>query len=95
MSSRSITRREAGEAGEGSLRGHLDGPQAVAAIIEASLDALDQGGALGEGQRRGEVLHDGRVGVHRGERLEVRGPPAPQQQPLGPQLRPRAHAPQS
>src|SRR3954468_25081320 len=69
---------------------HLDGPGAEAVTREVPLRAPRQSVALPSRERRGEVLHDARIRVHRGERLAILGSPLPQQEARRTQKR-RAH----
>src|ERR1700722_1534561 len=76
-------RIEAGEADERAGRGHLQRPQAVAALVEARLDAVDHrvAGRPVEGGR--EEAHGLGVAVKGGKGLAVRVFPAPHEQPAG------------
>ena len=55
-------------------------------LVEVPLDPVDERVGLLADERRGEVLHDDRVRVDRGERRPVLLAPAAQQQPGGAQL---------
>src|SRR5882757_6350334 len=63
----------------------LDRPEAVAVPVEVPGDPLYEGVALLARLHGREVLHHLRIGVQRGERLEVGLAPFAQQQPFGPQ----------
>jgi hypothetical protein len=73
--------KQAGKADEGRPIGDLDGPEAEAVGFEVRQVARDAGGGLLARERRGKKLHDARVGIHLGERIEVALPPRAEQQP--------------
>ena len=63
---------QADEADEGRHPGDLDGPEAEAASLEFLLDATHEVCRFGPGTHPVmEVLHDGGIGVHRREWVEV------------------------
>ena len=61
-------RPEADEADEGGDGRYLHGPETEAARVEVRLDPIDDRIRSATVVRRREVLHHGRVGVHRRER---------------------------
>ena len=71
------------EACERRYTGDLDCPLGIPVPVEVSQNSLDPAIALFSRKNRGKMLHDARVGVHRGERRPVRVAPAAQDQPLG------------
>jgi len=79
----------AGEPYERCRPHNLDRPQAEAVVVEMRLDALHQCVRLFAVEGPDHVAHDLRVGVHAREGLAIARAPAPQDQPLGPQLHPR------
>ena len=78
--------RESDEAREGASLDDLDGEEPEAVRVEVRLDSGGKRVALVARERSLEVLHHGRVGVQRGERLEIRLAEAPQPQALRAQL---------
>ena len=83
--------RQAGEADELSGGDDLDRPQPEPVLLEAGLDVIDERVAVLPCESPGEVLHDLRVGVQRGELLPVSLSPSTQQQPPGAQFRSVMH----
>jgi hypothetical protein len=63
--------RQTGESEESTIRQPLDGPQPEPVSRPAGHEPIDELVARHTRQRRDEVLHDLRVGIQGGERVEV------------------------
>lgn len=70
------------QSGERAGLTDLDRPHPEPPALEMHLDPLHEGVALGAAEGCREQLHDDRVAVERGERLEILLPPAPKHQAL-------------
>jgi hypothetical protein len=81
-----LDRVEPDVAREWRLTWDLHRPQAVSAVLEGALEALDRCFAARAGERRRVVLHHLLIGVERREVIDVGCSPAAQEQALGPQL---------
>ena len=75
-----------GESQERAVVPSLDGPQTVAVRPPSVDDPVDERVARGSIERGREVLHDRRIGVHRGERRPVSVAERAQDEALGLQL---------